>query len=271
MTGAAIRPPRGAPRAAAGYNTGVTLKGKTAVVTGAAVRLGRAVALNLADAGCDVLVHHHSHTDQAEEVAAAVRDLGRKAATVRADLSDPVGAAWAIFAAADTHFGGADLLVNNAAIYEPADFPAVSEDHWDRHLGVNLKAPFFLAQKFAEQFGASSDREAGCVVNVLCRRATRPSADDLPYTAAKAGLAALTKGLALRLAPAIRVNGVAPGEMLPPAGRGESADAWAARVARDTPLARPGGADPVAEAVRYLCEADYVTGETIHVTGGDHL
>ena len=229
--------------------------------------MGRAIALDLADAGCDVLVHHHSHGGEAEAVAESIRAKGRDALTVRADLSEPNAAADAIFAAAKERFNGADLLINNAAIYDPADFADVDGAYWDRHLDLDLKAPFFLAQRFAEQF----EGDAGAIVNILCRRATRPTADDLPYTAAKAGLLALTKGLALRLAPAIRVNGVAPGEMLAPAGRGESPEEWERRVRASVPLDRVGGAEPVAAAVRYLCEADYVTGEILHVTGGDHL
>ncbi|MFH5803001.1 SDR family NAD(P)-dependent oxidoreductase [Alienimonas sp. DA493] len=244
------------------------LTGKTAVVTGAAVRLGRAIALELAAAGCDVVVHYGSHAEEADAVVRRIcDDTGRRAVAVHADLRDPVRGAATLFAAVRERFGRADVLVNNAAIYEPGDFGTITEDHWDRHLGLNLKAPFFLAQRFAEQF----EGDGGSLVNILCRRATRPTAEDLPYTAAKAGLLALTKGLALRLAPAIRVNGVAPGEMLPPAGRGETPEEWESRVRAAVPLDRVGGADPVAGAVRYLCEAEYVTGEVLHVTGGDHL
>ncbi len=243
------------------------LEGRTAVVTGAAVRLGRAIAVELANAGARVVVHHHSHADEAANLVATLHDLGASATAIRADLSDPLRGAAALFDVVAEQVGRADVLVNNAAIYEPGDFTEVTEAHWDRHLGLNLKAPFFLTQRFAEQ----CDGEAGCVVNVLCRRATRPTAEDLPYTAAKAGLSALTKGLALRLAPSIRVNGVAPGEMLAPTGRNESPEAWAERVSAAVPLRRVGGAEPVAQAVRYLCEADFVTGETLHVTGGDHL
>lgn len=261
------------------------LSGKTAIVTGGAVRLGRAISLGLADAGCDVLVHYGSHGDEAEAVVRMIQErAGRHAAAVSADLSDPVAATELVFAAVEREFGFADVLVNNAAIFEPCEFAAVDADHWDRHHAINVKAPFFLAQRFAAQLAAAppipfegpggsppSTPRDGCVVNVLCRRATRPEAEDLPYTAAKAGLLALTKGLALKLAPAIRVNGVAPGAMLPPAGRDDDPDTWAARKAPEVPLNRVGGADPVARAVRYLCEADFVTGEVIHVAGGEQL
>ena len=260
------------------------LTGKTAIVTGAAVRLGRAVALDLAGAGCDVLVHYGSHADRAEEVAGLIRAKGRRAATVRADLADPLAATETIFAACARELGPADVFVNNAAIFEPCDFETVDAAHWDRHHAVNVKAPFFLARRFAAQLAdappvpfdgprgsATAIPRTGAVVNVLCRRATRPEAEDLPYTAAKAGLLALTKGLALKLAPAIRVNGVAPGAMLPPAGRCDDPDGWADEKAREVPLGRVGGAGPVARAVRYLCEADFVTGEVIHVAGGEQL
>ena len=245
----------------------MNLTGKAAIVTGGAVRLGRAVALGLADAGCDVLVHCHSHAEEAEAVAGLIRGKGRRAAVVRADLSDPLAATEAIFAAAAEHLGGADVLVNSAAIFEPCELADVDAAHWDRHHAINVKAPFFLTRRFAEQL----DGRPGSVVNILCRRATRPEAEDLPYTAAKAGLLALTKGLALKLAPAVRVNGVAPGAMLPPAGRCEDPDGWAAAKAPKVPLNRVGGAAPVARAVRYLCEADFVTGEVIHVAGGEQL
>ena len=268
-----------------GYDGRMELSGKTAVVTGAAVRLGRAVALHLAEHGCDVLVHYGSH---AEEAASLVRDIreraGRHAVAVRADLSAPVAATETIFAACEREFAFADILVNNAAIFEPCAFEAVDAAHWDRHHAINVKAPFFLAQRFAAQLAdappapfdgphgsATATPRAGAIVNVLCRRATRPEAEDLPYTAAKAGLLALTKGLALKLAPSIRVNGVAPGAMLPPAGRDDDPGTWADRKAPEVPLRRVGGADPVARAVRYLCEADFVTGEVIHVAGGEQL
>ena len=244
------------------------LAGKTAIVTGAAVRLGRAVALDLAEHGCDVLVHYGSHEAEANSLVRDIRErAGRRAAAVRADLSDPVAAAETVFAACEREFAFADLLVNNAAIFEPCDFAAVDAAHWDRHHAINVKAPFFLAQRFAAQFRGGD----GAIVNVLCRRATRPEAEDLPYTAAKAGLLALTKGLALKLAPSIRVNGVAPGAMLPPAGRDDDPATWADRKGPEVPLRRVGGAAPVARAVRYLCEADFVTGEVIHVAGGEQL
>ena len=242
------------------------LAGRTALVTGGGVRLGRAIALGLADAGCDVIVHCHSHTGRAEEVAGRIREKGRRAWAVRADLLDLQAATAAVFGVTDA--GPVSVLVNNAAIFEPADLWEVDEDHWDRHLGLNAKAPFFLTRHFAGQL---PDGEAGSVVNILCRRATRPTAEDLPYTAAKAGLLALTKGLALKLAPSIRVNGVAPGAMLPPAGRCEDEAAWEAKKAPKVPLRRVGGADPVVDAVLYLCRADFVTGEVIHTAGGEQL
>ena len=251
----------------------MNLTGRTAVVTGAAVRLGRAIALDLGSRGANVVVHHHSHHAAAEDVVEAIRSGGGRAVAVRADLGDAIDAAGTIFDATERTFGRADLLVNNAGIFEPGEFGSVSEDHWDRHLGLNLKAPFFLAQRFTEPFtaGKNGGGEAGAIVNILCRRATRPTADDLPYTAAKAGLLALTKGLALKLAPTIRVNGVAPGAMLPPAGRDEDRAAWEARKIPEIPLRRVGGAQPVVDAVRYLSEADFVTGEVLHVTGGEQL
>ena len=261
----------------AGYNGGVNLAGKSAVVTGAAVRLGRAIALDLADAGADVLIHCHTHAAEAEEVAGLIRGKGRRAAVVRADLSDPVPAADAVLAAAERAFGRADLLVNSAAIFENAPLAEADEAHWDRHHAINLKAPFFLTRAFAALHRRTAgphgpgDAATGCVVNLLDWRAGRPPADFLAYTAAKAGLLALTRGFAGQLAPRVRVNGVAPGAMLPEPGEHDDPAGWAARKIPAIPLARVGGAAPVAAAVRYLCEADFVTGEVLHVTGGEEL
>ena len=240
---------------------------RTAIVTGAAVRLGRAIALELADAGCDVLVHHHTHTDEAAALVREIESRGRRAAAVRADLSDPLRAAERIVAAAVDAFGGCDLLVNSAAIFEDAPLVDTTEDLFDRHVTLNVKAPFFLCREFARLNGPGRDRG---IVNIVDWRAERPPADYAAYTLTKSALWALTKTLARQLAPAIRVNAVAPGAMLPPPGS-DDAGAWEREKLSKIPLRRVGGADPVARAVRYLCEAEFVTGEVLHVTGGEQL
>ena len=268
------------------------LPGRTAIVTGAAVRLGRAVALELADAGCDVLVHHHSHTDEAADVVRAIEAKGRRAVAVRADLSDPVPAAELIIQSAVDAFGGCDILVNSAAIFEDASLADTAEELFDRHVTLNVKAPFFLCREFLkagervrgrgeERGDIESDAPEPpplspphplprSIVNILDWRAERPPADYAAYTISKSGLWALTKTLAKQLAPHVRVNAVAPGAMLPPPGTGDEA-AWARQKLPLVPLNRVGGADPVARAVRYLCDADFVTGEVLHVTGGEQL
>ncbi|HEX6986347.1 MAG TPA: SDR family oxidoreductase [Planctomycetaceae bacterium] len=241
------------------------LTGRVAIVTGAAVRLGRAIALALAEQGADVVVHYGRSRDDAERTAEEIRRFGRKAATVSADLSRPVEAAAAVFDAAAA-LGGADLLVNSAAIFEDAPLAETSEELYDRHLAINLKAPFFLCREFVRRLPGG---RPGHVVNLADWRAETPPADYVAYTLSKAGVVALTKALALQLAPRVRVNAIAPGAMLPPPG--EPAEPWRTRKLPDIPLGRTGSPEDIAAAAVYLVRSEFVTGEVLHVTGGEHL
>ncbi len=247
----------------------MTLEGKTILITGAARRVGRALALAAAGAGANVIIHYGHSPDQAQEVAAAVEGLGAQAWTLQADFADPQQVA----ALVDRAWKCAplDALVNNAAIFEALTLADTSLADWQRNLDINLTAPFLLSQAFGRRLGRE---QPGRIVNLLDWRALRPGADHFPYTVSKAALAALTKSLALALAPNITVNGLALGAILPPSTGGEtSMNAEAlARVIEPVPAARWAELDEVGQALLFLLDGPaYITGEIIHLDGGRHL
>ena len=235
--------------------------GHTAIVTGAGRRLGRAFALALAENGANVVVHYGRSAEQAEEVVRGLHVHGVQAAAVQADLADPKEAA-ELVSRAEEAIGKIDFLVNNAAIFGPVGALDASIEDWQSHLDVNLTAPYLIAQRFASaRHGAP-----GSIVNLLDWRAMRPGADHFPYTISKAALAALTRGLAVSLAPAIRVNGLALGAILPPS------DGGTVDPLQGVPSGRWGTVEEAAEALLFLLAGpEYVTGEILHVDGGRHL
>ncbi|HEY6871295.1 MAG TPA: SDR family oxidoreductase [Geobacteraceae bacterium] len=237
------------------------LAGKVALVTGGAVRLGRALALALAGHGVRLALHYGESLEGAEETAATIRATGSEAEPFRADLRD-AGEAAGLMARAAERFGRVDILVNSAAIFGREE---VTEALWDEQFSVNLRAPFFLARAFARRLGKEG---SGAIVNIADWRAVRPGPDHIPYTLTKAGIVAMTASLALALAPRIRVNAIAPGAILPPPGEDES---YLARLAERIPLRRHGGPADVAGALLYLLEAEFVTGQVLFVDGGEHL
>lgn len=241
------------------------IAGRTAIVTGAAVRLGRSIAVALAEQGCHVLVHYGSSAAPAREVVDELRGLGVRAMAVQADFTRPVAAAQTVFETATAEFDRIDFLVNSAAIFEPALLAEVTEDQWDRHFAINVKAPLFLCQQFAARRDPAG---RGHIVNIGDWRATRPQPGHLPYTLSKSALLGMTRILARELGPGVQVNAVAPGAILPPPLADES---YLASLAENNPLHRTGCPADVAEAVVYLLRSDFVTGETIHVTGGEQL
>ncbi|HEX5138401.1 MAG TPA: SDR family oxidoreductase [Planctomycetota bacterium] len=236
------------------------LGGRTALVTGGARRIGRAICLALAKEGVRVAIHCRSSEAEA-------RDLAERcpgSVVLRADLADAAERARLVPAAVD-RLGGLDFLVNNASIYEKAPLAEIDEPLWEHALAVNLTAPFFLARDAGLHMRAKG---SGAIVNVTDWATDRPYPDRLPYFAAKAGLEAATRGLARALAPEVRVNAVAPGPILLPEGApGDLARA----VLRVTPLGRLGGPEAVAKAVLFLLVHDFVTGETVRVDGGRSL
>jgi len=246
------------------------LKDRNVLVTGAALRIGRALALAAAREGADVIVHYRSSQDAAESAARQIRALGRKAHTLQADLADPAQSSSLIERAIS--FGPLHALVNNASIFAPLDWKNTTLEDWERHMRVNLTAPFLLTQAFAR---ALPQDASGRVLNLLDWRALRPGPDHLPYTISKAGLAALTRSLAVALAPRIAVNGLALGAILP-ANEGQSeASADEERlqdVIRPVPAQRWAELEEVEAAAIFLLSGPaYITGEILHLDGGRHL
>jgi NAD(P)-dependent dehydrogenase (short-subunit alcohol dehydrogenase family) len=238
-------------------------------VTGAARRIGRATALELARHGFDLVVHWRSSKKDAEATAADVERLGARAWLVRADLAK-VAEIEGLFGSVGELAGRLDLLVNNASSFAATPFGSVREAQFDELVGSNLKAPFFCCQFAAPLLVASSAdaplAASSQIVNVLDAAALRPFPAYLPYSAAKAGLLALTIGLARALAPKVRVNGVAPGPMLMPVDRD---DDYRQRAIAATLLRREGSAEDVARTIAFLATGpDYLTGAVIPVDGG---
>ena len=240
------------------------LLGRKALVTGGAVRLGRAIALALGEEGSDVAVHYHRSAAAAEEVAAAIAALGRHAVALQADLCEARSCA-PLVDEARARLGGLDVLINSAAIFLPGELADTSLTAWESQLALNVRAPFLLCQAFAK---ALPDEASGRIVNVTDARVGRPGRDHLAYRVSKAALTHLTEVLALELAPRITVNAVAPGAML---AAGGDEEALAKRVASVVPLRRAGGARPVADAVLYLLGEDFATGVVLPVDGGEYL
>jgi pteridine reductase len=255
------------------------LNGKVAVVTGGAVRLGKALALALAEQGARLVIHYGSSAGPAQETVTEIKAMGSDALAVQADFSQS-GQAPSIVERAVAHFGQVDILVNSAAIFEPGKWDDTTEANWDRHFAINLKSPFFLSQAFAKHVGPERARprvagqshwpsaRAGHIVNIADWRGVRPGIGHVAYTLTKAGLIAMTKSLALALAPNIQVNAIAPGMILPPPGKDPS---YLERKAGQIPAQRVGSPQEIAKALLFLLRSDFVTGELIFVTGGQHL
>lgn len=239
----------------------MSLEGSTVLITGGARRIGAALALHLARAGADIILHHGHSGEAAEETATAVRSLGRQAWVFQADLNDPQQTSTLASKAWQTRsFQG---LINNAAIFEPLDWQSTTLEDWQRTLTINLTVPFLLSQQFARLLAGSPGR----IINILDWRALRPQADHLAYTTSKAALAALTKSLAIALAPAITVNGLALGAILPPADVEADSD-----LLKKIPAGRWGELSEVGHAAEFLLSGpDYITGQIIHIDGGRHL
>jgi pteridine reductase len=240
------------------------LGGKVAIVTGGAVRLGKAMALALAEHGARLVIHYNSSAGPAEAVVRQIESEGGNAIAVQADLLHASRAS-TIIEQAEAHFGQVDILVNSAAIFEPGNWDDTTEANWDRHFAINLKSPFFLSQAFALHVGRE---RRGHIVNIADWRGAYPGTDHIAYTLTKAALIAMTKSLALGLAPNIQVNAIAPGLILPPPGKGPD---YLEEEAQGIPLQRPGSAEEIARTLLYLLHSDFLTGDLIYVTGGEHL
>ncbi|MBI4577549.1 MAG: SDR family oxidoreductase [Planctomycetes bacterium] len=227
-----------------------------ALVTGGARRVGAAIARELAARGARLAIHYHRSEPAARALAA---ELGGVA--VCADQTDAAQVERALGEAWDA-LGSLDLVVANAATFRRTPLDGLSEADFDEQVGVNLKGPFLWCLAAGRRMKA---RGAGCLVNVSCASTRRPWADHVPYAAAKAGVEGMTLALARALAPAVRVNAVAPGPVLLPEG---SDGAQAARAAAATLLGRVGRPEDVARAVAFLAESPYITGQVLAVDGG---
>jgi len=240
-----------------------SLETKTALVTGGGRRVGAAIARRLHAAGARVLIHYRdSEADAARLESELNAARPRSAAKVKAELLAPVAPRALLGAALDT-FGRLDILVNNASSFFPIDVGAMESSHWEELIGSNLRAPLFIAQHAAAELA----KNEGAIVNIVDIHADRPLKGYALYSIAKAGLAAMTRSLALELAPRVRVNGVAPGAIAWPED-GQFPEAERARIIATTPLARTGSPEDVARAVHFLATASYVTGQILAVDGG---
>jgi NAD(P)-dependent dehydrogenase (short-subunit alcohol dehydrogenase family) len=242
----------------------MNLEGKVAVVTGAARRVGRAIALALAERGAELVVHYRDSEREAQDVLAHAKRLGGKPVAVRAELTDRAQVAEIVHAALAA-FGRIDVLINSASAFSRTPLAEIADEDWDRMLAVNLTAPFLLCRAAGPIMQAQG---RGKIVNLADIGARRVWADYLPYCVSKAGLVALTRGLAKALAPAVQVNAIAPGVVLLPE---ETEPEERERARRRIPLQRLGTPEEVAHTVVYLMENDFVTGQVLTLDGGQSL
>jgi NAD(P)-dependent dehydrogenase (short-subunit alcohol dehydrogenase family) len=237
---------------------------RAALVTGGAKRLGRAIALALAEAGFDIAIHYAGSQAEAAETADAIRALGRRAVTLQADLAREAEVA-PLLPAATAALGPIGVLVNNASTFERDEWDDATRESWDRHIEPNLRAPFVLMQAMAR---ALPETEEGVVVNMLDERVWSLTPHFVSYTVAKAGLWALTQQMALALAPRIRVNAIGPG----PALRSpRQTDEQFARQCASVPLRHGTSPEEVGRAVLAIIGLPSMTGQMIALDGGQHL
>ncbi len=235
---------------------------KAALVTGSARRVGRAIALELARAGCDVGIHYRRSLEDARQTADQIEAIGRRAVLIQADLSEP-RSVQAMIDETVERLGDLNVLVNNASLWEPTPLAELSLESWHAHLDTNLTAPALLAKAAWPHLRR---RPPGHVVNLCDIAGDRPWADYIAYCVSKGGLIALTRALARAMAPDVCVNGVSPGVVMLP----DDCDESTRRAAlRRVPMRREGSPEDVAAMVRFLVEqGHYVTGQIINVDGG---
>lgn len=243
------------------------LSGKTALVTGAAVRIGREIARVLASRGVSIVIHCRRSVKEADDLKRIIESMGVSAWVVKADF----GARGKSMESKIRSFvrrvrktaGAVDILVNNASVFFPTEFKKISDETWDLFQEVNLKAPFFLAKEFGVEMFR---RKYGKIINLADWNFFRAPAVFIPYAVSKAGLVAATAGLAKNLAPYVQVNAIAPGPILPAKGMTKAREK---AVIGKTLLKRYGRPEDIAQTVRFLCEdTDFITGAVIPVDGG---
>ena len=245
-----------------GNKSGEPWNGRVALVTGAAKRLGRAVALRLAEEGADIVIHYRSSGPEAASAVAEVEKTGRRGLAVAADLGN-LADIKRLFDETEKQFGRLDILVNNAANFLHAEFASTTEQTWDAALQTNLKAPFFCAQAAAPML----KKNHGVIINFADVGGILGWTGYIPHCVSKAGVIMLTRCLAKELAPEVRVNAIAPGTITMPGDPPE----WEADFIKRAPLRRSGSPSDVADAVLFLVHAKFITGQVLVLDGGRTL
>ncbi|SDE51614.1 MULTISPECIES: SDR family oxidoreductase [Kordiimonas] len=238
---------------------------RTALVTGASRRIGRAIAMDLAAYGFDVAVHYHGSEEEAEDVVANIEAYDGTAVAVKADLSDASETAGLVAAAEEALGKPLTLLVNNASLFEKDEAQTFSAEAWDAHQAVNLRAPAMLAQAFAERLPEGAK---GTIINMIDQRVLKLNPQYFSYTASKSGLWSLTRTMAQAFAPNIRVNAIGPGPTLK--NTRQTAEIFE-KEATSTPLGRGPDLEEICAAVRFLLESPSITGQMLALDGGQHL
>jgi pteridine reductase len=239
------------------------LHGRVALVTGAAKRLGRAIALGLAHEGADVAVHYGKSATEADELVSEIEKSGSRAAAFSAELTD-VSAIQKLVDNVLRHYGRLDILINCAANFLEAKFGEITEKTWDASVDTNLKAPFFCGQAAAPHLAKSG---RGVIINFADIGGLLGWGEYLPHSLSKAGIILMTRILAKELAPAVRVNAIAPGTITMPGDPPE----WQGDFLRRAPLRRTGRPDEIVDTVLYLIHSEFMTGQTIVLDGGRTL
>jgi pteridine reductase len=237
------------------------LKDKVAIVTGSAHRIGRHIALALAQEGCHLMVHFHRAVEEAEKTCSELREFGVQASSVQANLSNSEGIL-KLFKAVDRDFNQVDILINSAAILSPAHLLEVQEDDWDRTMDLNLKGAFFCTQSAAKRMRKQGE---GSIINISDVIGHQPWERFPVHSISKFGVEMLTKLAALSLAPQIRVNAIVPGLIMKPDGMDEAR--WET-LSKMSPLRRSGTPTELVQAVLFLLKNEYITGEILVLDGG---
>ncbi|MBC8258848.1 MAG: SDR family NAD(P)-dependent oxidoreductase [SAR324 cluster bacterium] len=237
------------------------LQDKVALVTGAGVRLGQAIALHLGQLGMRVVIHYHHSEKGAKETLNLMQESESRHLIIQADLKD-VSTIQNLVLTTEEQAGPIAVLINNAADFFPTPLFSTTEKDWDHFFALNLKAPFFLTQAVGE---GMKKRGTGKIINMVDVSVDRPWVSFLPYCTSKAGLVSLTKGLARALSPEVQVNGIAPGTILPPP---DHAEMDLNSSVEGSLLKRIGSAEDIVQTVEYLLKSDFVTGSILPVDGG---
>lgn len=247
------------------------LQNKIALVTGAAHRVGKGIALALAREGVHVVVHYGRSHEAAQQTKDEIESLGVEAFLFSADLGDPAQIE-ALFAAVRDRFGRLDILVNSAASFQRQPFDEITLEDWDRVMAVNLRAPFLCTQHAARLMGTvdRAPEEAALIVNISDLAGVYPWPHFVQHGVSKAGLLHLTKAAAVELVPHIRVNAILPGPILPPDGVDPAGERWQ-HITRGVPLQRSGDPINIGQTVVFFAQNDFITGAVVNVDGGEGI